>query len=161
MFNRTGTNPRGTKRAGTGINNRFVGTTNLIQDDVYDTAGKFLGEIEDIVLDVHSGCVRHAVVALGGFLGIRRKRFAIPWRALTPDVDYRRCVANVAPGQLIAMSIPDDDPLLQRADRDMRHPERAAAASSPRRKAVEQRTAPGHERRSTRPSGNGRLRETQ
>jgi len=110
MSNGTGSNSRITKRAGVRANNRFVGTTSLIQDDVYDTAGKFLGEIEEIVLDTRTGCVRHAVVALGGFLGIGRKRFAIPWSALTPDVDYRRCVVNVAPTELMTMLIPDDDP---------------------------------------------------
>ena len=109
MFNRTGSNPRVTRRAGVRTNNRFVGTTDLIEDAVYDTAGKFLGEIEEIVLDTRTGCVRHAVLALGGFLGIGRKRFAIPWSALTTDVDYRRCIVNMAPAQLMAVSILDDD----------------------------------------------------
>ena len=94
----------------------LLGTTGFYGDTVYDLAGKFLGEIEEIVLDTRTGCVRHAVVALGGFLGIGRKRFAIPWSALTPDVDYRRCVVNAAPMELKAMLIPDDDPWLQRAD---------------------------------------------
>ena len=116
MFNGTGSNPRVTRRAGVRTNNRFVGTTDLIEDAVYDTAGKFLGEIEEIVLDTRTGCVRHAVLALGGFLGIGRKRFAIPWSALTPDVDYRRCVVNMPPAQLMAVSIPDDDPWLQPTD---------------------------------------------
>ena len=116
MFNGTGSNPRVTRRAGVRTNNRFVGTTDLIEDAVYDTAGTFLGEIEEIVLDTRTGCVRHAVLALGGFLGIGRKRFAIPWSALTPDVDYRRCVVNMPPAQLMAVSIPDDDPWLQPTD---------------------------------------------
>ncbi len=79
MFNRTRTNPRFTRRAGVRTSNRFVGTTDLIEDEVYDVEGKFLGKIEEIVLDTRTGCVRHAVLALGGFLGIGRKRFAIPW----------------------------------------------------------------------------------
>ena len=116
MFDRTGSNPRVTRRAGVRTNNRFVGTTDLIEDAVYDTAGKFLGEIEELVLDTRTGCVRHAVLALGGFLGIGRKRFAIPWSALTPDVDYRRCVVNMTPAQLMAVSIPDDDSWLQPTD---------------------------------------------
>src|SRR6185295_13347268 len=102
MFNRTRSNPRFTRRADVRTSNRSVGTTDLIEDEVYDTEGQFLGKIEEIVLDTRTGCVRHAVLALGGFLGIGRKRFAIPWSALTPDVDYRRCVANLAPMQLMA-----------------------------------------------------------
>ena len=116
MFNRTGGNPGVTRRAGVRTNNRFVGTTDLIEDAVYDTAGTFLGGIEEIVLDARTGCVRHAVVALGGFLGIGRKRFAIPWSALTPDVDYRRCVVDMAPAQLMTVSIPDDGPWPQPMD---------------------------------------------
>ena len=116
MFYRTGSNPHVTRRAGVRTNIRFVGTTDLIEDDAYDTAGKLLGKIEEIVLDTRTGCVRCAVLGLGGFLGIGRKRFAIPWSALTPDIDYRRCVVNLTPMQLMAVSIPDDDAWLQRLD---------------------------------------------
>ena len=110
------TNPRISVSVDSTTNACLVGTTSLIEDDVYDAAGKFLGEIEEIVLDVRTGCVRYAVLALGGFLGIGRKRFAVPWRALTPDADYRRCIVNVALMQLMAVPVPQDDPWLQRVD---------------------------------------------
>jgi len=93
-----------------------VGTTSLIEDDVYDAAGKFLGEIEEIVLDVRTGCVRYAVLAVGGFLGLGRKRFAVPWSALTPDADYQRCIVDVTLMRLMAVPVPKNDPWLQRAD---------------------------------------------
>ena len=116
MFNWTGSNPHVTRRAGVRTNIRFVGTTTLIEDDAYDAAGKFLGKIEEIVIETGTGCVRYAVLGLGGFLGIGRKRFAIPWSALTPDVNHRRCVVKLTPVQLMAGSIPDDDAWLQRTD---------------------------------------------
>lgn len=94
----------------------LLGTTSLIENDVYDAAGKFLGEIEEIVLDVRTGCVRYAVLALGGFLGIGRKRFAVPWSALTPDADYQRCIVDVTLMRLMAVPVPKNDPWLQRAD---------------------------------------------
>ena len=93
----------------------LLGTTSLIEDDVYDAAGKHLGEIEEIVLDVRTGCVRYAVLALGGFLGIGQKRFAVPWSALTPDVAYRRCTVDVALMRLMAVSVPRNDPWLQQS----------------------------------------------
>ncbi len=114
MFNRTGSNHRVTRRAGVRTDIRVVGATSLIEDDVYDSAGTFLGAIEEIVLDTRTGCVRYAVLAHGGFLGIGRKRIALPWTALTPDVNNRRCVANLAPPQLVAGSIPDADSWLPR-----------------------------------------------
>jgi PRC-barrel domain len=116
MFNRMRTNPRISARVDSTTNVCLLGTTSLIEDDVYDAAGKFLGEIDEIVLDVHTGCVRYAVLALGGFLGIGRKRFAVPWSAFTPDADYRRCIVDVALMQLMALPVPQDDPWLRRGD---------------------------------------------
>jgi len=110
------TNPRIAVSIDSTTNACLLGTTSLIEDDVYDAAGKFLGKIEEIVLDVRTGCVRYALVALGGFLGIGRKRFAVPWRALTPDADYRRCILDVALMQLTAVPVPQNDPWLHRAD---------------------------------------------
>ena len=116
MFNRMGTNPRISVRVDSTTNACLLGTTSLIEDDVYDAAGKFLGEIEEILIDGRTGCVRYAVLALGGFLGIGRKRFAVPWSAFTPDADYRRCIVDVALMQLTALPVPQDDPWLRRAD---------------------------------------------
>ena len=114
MSNRLRINPRISVKGDSTTNDCLVGTTSLIEDDVYDAGGKFLGEIEEIVLDVRTGCVRYAVLALGGFLGIGRKRFAVPWRALTPDRDYRRCIVDVALMQFMAVPVPQNDPWLQR-----------------------------------------------
>ena len=114
MLNKMRTGPRSSvgdspKNAG------LLGTSSLIEDDVYDAAGKFLGQIEEIVLDARTGCVRYAVLGLGGFLGIGRKRLAVPWRALTPDPNYRRCIVDVTLMHLMAVSVPKDDPWLRRA----------------------------------------------
>ena len=114
MLNRMRSEQRISVTVNSTINACLLGTTSLIKDDVYDAAGKFLGEIDEIVLDVRTGCVRYAVLSLGGFLGIGRKRFAVPWRALTPDADYRRCIVDVALMQLMAVPVPQNDPWLQR-----------------------------------------------
>jgi hypothetical protein len=73
-----------------------------------------VGTLEEIVIDTRTGCVRHAVLAAGGILGIGRKRIAIPWSALNPDANYRRCVVDITQMQLTAIQVPDDDPWLQR-----------------------------------------------
>ena len=116
MFNSMRTNPRISVTADSSTNVYLLRTTSLIEEDVYDAAGKCLGEIEEILIDARTGCVRYAVLALGGFLGIGRKRCAVPWSALTPDADYRRCIVDVARMRLMALPVPQDEPSLRRAD---------------------------------------------
>jgi uncharacterized protein YrrD len=59
-------------------------------ETVLNHQGDTLGEIEEIMLDIRSGRIAYAVLAVGGFLGMGEKYFAIPWRALTLDTD-RKC----------------------------------------------------------------------
>lgn len=49
-------------------------------------------------------------------MGVGRRRLAVPWSALTPDANYRRCVVDVTQMQLTAVRVPKGDPWLQRAD---------------------------------------------
>ena len=73
----------------------LLGTMSFRGDAVYDTTGKLAGEIDDLVLDLHSGRVAYALVTVGGFLGIGQKSFAVPWSAFTIDRAFQRCVINV------------------------------------------------------------------
>ena len=114
MFNRTRSAEKNSLRVDGNHLALQVGATSLLEDDVYDAAGKHMGEIEEIILDTRTGCVRYVVLTLGGFLGIGCKRFGIPWSALTPDLNYQRCVVNVAQMSLMAVPVFDDDPWLQR-----------------------------------------------
>ena len=79
----------------------LLATTDLYRDNVYDLAGKFLGEIEELVLDIHSGHVAYALMAVGGFLGMGQKMIAIPWSTVTIDRVYQRCVVNIDLERLI------------------------------------------------------------
>ncbi len=92
----------------------LLGVKSLVANNVYDAEGQFVGKLEEIVIDTRTGCVRHAVLAVGGVMGIGRSRLAVPWSALTPDAAYRRCIVDVTQMQLTAVRVPDDDPWLQR-----------------------------------------------
>ena len=48
---------------------------------VENSAGKELGTVQDIVIDVRAGQIRYAALSYGGFLGIGDKLFAVPWDA--------------------------------------------------------------------------------
>jgi sporulation protein YlmC with PRC-barrel domain len=54
----------------------------LIGQAVESQQGKDLGDIEEVVIDAATGDLAYAVVAMGEFLGMGGKLFAIPWHAL-------------------------------------------------------------------------------
>jgi hypothetical protein len=83
---------------------------------VYDVAGKFLGEIQELVIDIDSGRVAYALMAVGGFLGLGRKLFALPWGMVTLDSEYQRCVINIDLERLIDAPSLDGDLLPRMAD---------------------------------------------
>ena len=61
--------------------------------------------------------MRFVVLGIGGFLGVGRERFAVPWHVLTPDIDDGRCIVDMALLPFMAVSVPEDDPWLQRTAR--------------------------------------------
>ncbi|THD43513.1 MAG: PRC-barrel domain containing protein [Bradyrhizobium sp.] len=50
---------------------------------VYDAGGDEIGVIYDVVIDKRTGKLIYAVVSLGGFLGIGKRLYPLPWSALT------------------------------------------------------------------------------
>ena len=58
-----------------------IRASKLIGMDVQNTNGDDLGEVEDVVLDVH-GNVRYLALSFGGFLNIGDKLIAVPWSAM-------------------------------------------------------------------------------
>lgn len=69
-------------------------------DKVVNPQGEDLGTIEDIMLDVGSARIAYAVLSFGGILGMGDKLFAIPWGALTLDVDQKCFVLDIQKEQL-------------------------------------------------------------
>jgi sporulation protein YlmC with PRC-barrel domain len=52
---------------------------------VYGTSGDKLGSIDDLMIDKRSGQVRYAVLEFGGFLGMGKDRYPLPWSVLQYD----------------------------------------------------------------------------
>lgn len=96
----TETDWRGTDRdltSGERVHNRRVlSASSLAGDRVRNTAGEDLGKIEEIMVDIHSGRVAYAVLSFGGFLGMGNKLFAVPWHALTVDLENHEFVLDVS-----------------------------------------------------------------
>lgn len=64
-----------------------LSATTLIGDPVRNTAGDDLGKLEDLMIDLDTGCIVYAVISFGGFLGLGDKLFAIPWASLRVDLE--------------------------------------------------------------------------
>jgi sporulation protein YlmC with PRC-barrel domain len=76
-------------------NKRVLSAGSLAGDRVRNNMGEDLGKIEEIMIDVHTGRVAYAVLSFGGFLGMGNKLFAVPWQALTVDLDEKEFVLDV------------------------------------------------------------------
>jgi sporulation protein YlmC with PRC-barrel domain len=77
-----------------------LSTTTLIGDRVVDPAGKDLGKLQELMIDLDSCRVAYAVLSFGGFLGLRQKRIAVPFQALTLDADGNGFILDVAKEKL-------------------------------------------------------------
>lgn len=78
----------------------IMSASSLEGDDVYNHLDEDLGTIKEIMIDVHSGRVAYAVLSSGGFLGMGGKLFAIPWSALTLDINRKCFILNVEADRL-------------------------------------------------------------
>ena len=57
-------------------------TRTLIGAQVQNAQGEDMGQVEELVIDTHSGVIMYAVLLLKSLRGLVEKRFAIPWQAL-------------------------------------------------------------------------------
>lgn len=64
-----------------------LSATTLIGDPVRNSEDEDLGKIEDLMIDLDTGCIVYAVLSFGGILGMGGKLFAIPWSSLQVDME--------------------------------------------------------------------------
>lgn len=58
-------------------------TSKLVGMEIRNRENERLGEVKDLVIDLQSGKVAYATIAVGGFLGLGEKLIAVPVTALT------------------------------------------------------------------------------
>ncbi|MCW3479967.1 PRC-barrel domain-containing protein [Neisseriaceae bacterium JH1-16] len=78
----------------------LMGAATLIGNEVHNHNDENLGEVKEIMLDMHSGRISYAVLSFGGFLGMGKKLFAVPWGALRLDTESKNFILNVEKGRL-------------------------------------------------------------
>lgn len=89
--NVTGVNDTG-KKANTPVS--YLTATSLIGNKVYNTVDEKLGDIKDIMLNIHSGKIEYMIIEFGGFLGIGEKLFAVPFNVLELDTKRHAFILN-------------------------------------------------------------------
>jgi len=77
-----------------------LSSTSIVGTNVQNAQGESLGEIEDLMVNTHSGDVDYAVVSFGGFLGMGDKLFAVPLQAFNTDTDAEKMILDVPKDRL-------------------------------------------------------------
>jgi sporulation protein YlmC with PRC-barrel domain len=62
---------------------------------VVNPQGEDLGNIEELMIEMGAGRIAYAVLSFGGFLGLGDKYFAIPWEALSLNIDNKTFLLSV------------------------------------------------------------------
>lgn len=70
-------------------------TRDIIGVRIKNLQGKDVGEIDALLLDPKDGKVTHAVVGVGGVLGIGEQRVMVPWSDVKISMDHDRMVVNL------------------------------------------------------------------
>jgi sporulation protein YlmC with PRC-barrel domain len=70
--------------------------SSIIGSYVVTPNGESLGDIRDIVVDPRTGMVTYCVVSFGGFMGLGRKLFAVPFNAFNYDLGENEYVLETS-----------------------------------------------------------------
>lgn len=76
--------------------------------DIVDPTGEQIGQVGDLIVDLHKGKIPYAIVEFGGFLGIGADKVAVPIAALRWDAAEEQFVLNTTEEQL--ENAPEFDP---------------------------------------------------
>ena len=63
--------------------------SSIIGDKIFNGEEEALGQIKDMMLDIESGTIEYVVIEFGGFIGINKKYFAVPFQDISIDPDHR------------------------------------------------------------------------
>ena len=63
--------------------------------EVYNRKGENLGEVKDVMLDKQSGRVAYAIMSFGGFVGLGRNYYPLPWSTLHYDTKQKGYVVDL------------------------------------------------------------------
>lgn len=69
--------------------------SSIIGDKVENKKGETIGNIKDIMLDIHDGKIQYFIIEFGGFIGFGQKLFAVPFSALKVNAKDKDFVLDI------------------------------------------------------------------
>lgn len=73
---------------------KYLTSSSVIGDKIENPSGEHLGEIKDLMLDIHKGEIEYVVIEFGGFMGFGERLFAIPFEALSINQSKRAFILD-------------------------------------------------------------------
>lgn len=115
----------------------MIRATDFLETEVVNSDGEVVGEIDELVIDMRTGRLHYAVLAVGGVLGLGERLIPYPVSALSPGPDDQRVVLDAKPAELAdAAGFPRDrwpawnDPVWDKARQAVRDPSATAGGSA-------------------------------
>ena len=79
---------------------QLVSSQDVNGTEVYSRDREHVGEIHHLIIEKRSGKVAYAVMTFGGFLGLGKDEYTIPWGSLSYDTGVEGFVTDITPEQL-------------------------------------------------------------
>jgi len=73
---------------------KYLTANSIVGDVIENQSGEHLGQIKDIMLNIHEGKIEYVIIEFGGFLGFGEKLFAVPFGALALNQGKRAFILN-------------------------------------------------------------------
>ncbi len=106
----TGTAGAQTETKDPQLKGKLARGSEVVGAKVFNQNGDHLGEINDIIFDENKGGVTHAILAIGGWLGMGEKLTAVPWKFIKQsEKDTPGYVVEVDKAKLTAAPHFDND----------------------------------------------------
>jgi len=94
------TNPTTTQNVKARETYDLIGSDKVEGTPVYRSDGTRIGTIERVMIDKNIGSVAYAVMSFGGFLGLGKDHYPLPWSVLTYNPGLGGYECNVSESQL-------------------------------------------------------------
>jgi len=81
----------------TGDKPMLISSSRVQGTEVFGASGEHVGEIDHLMIERESGRVAYAVMSFGGFLGLGKDFYPVPWNALKYDTaldGYRTAITR-------------------------------------------------------------------